>query len=44
MADAKSTLAEARRLNPAQRERGDAYSPNLPIMFEGYHRAGLPEE
>ncbi len=43
--DAKSALAEARRLNPKltvkwQMEHG----PNEPILFDGLRKAGLPEE
>jgi hypothetical protein len=45
MDDAKAELAEARRLNPAitikwMKER----SPNLPAVFDGLRKAGLPEE
>jgi adenylate cyclase len=45
MDEAKAELAEARRLNPAItvkwiKER----SPNLPAVFDGLRKAGLPEE
>jgi tetratricopeptide (TPR) repeat protein len=45
MDEAKAELAEARRLNPAitvkwMRE----HSPNLPAVFDGLRKAGLPEE
>jgi hypothetical protein len=45
MDESKAALAEARRLNPSitvkwVREHG----PNLPVVFEGLHKAGLPEE
>ena len=45
MDDAKAELAEARLLNPAitikwMKER----SPNLPAVFDGLRKAGLPEE
>jgi tetratricopeptide (TPR) repeat protein len=45
MDEAKAALAEARRINPAitvkwMKER----SPNLPAVFDGLRKAGLPEE
>ena len=45
MDEAKSALAEARRLNPNLTIKwANAHSPNLPKMFEGMRKAGLPEE
>jgi adenylate cyclase len=45
MDEAKSALAEARRLNPNLTVKwGIAHSPNLPRAFEGMRKAGLPEE
>ena len=45
MDEAKAALAEARRRNPAitvkwMKEHG----PNLPAVFDGLRKAGLPEE
>ena len=45
MEEAKTALADARRLNPAitikwMKER----TPNFPAVFEGLRKAGLPEE
>ena len=43
--DAKSALAEARRLNPNLTVKwAIAHSPNVPKAFEGLRKAGLPEE
>jgi adenylate cyclase len=43
--DAKSALTEARRLNPKLTVQWlIAHSPNLPPVFEGLRKAGLPEE
>ena len=45
MDEAKSALAEARRLNPNLTVKWlIAHSPNLPRAFEGLRKAGLPEE
>ena len=45
MDEAKSPLAEARRLNPNLTMKWKiAHSPNLPKQFEGLRKAGLPEE
>ena len=45
MDEAKSALAEARRLNPDLTVKWSiAHSPNLPHLFEGLRKAGLPEE
>jgi hypothetical protein len=43
--EAKSSLAEARRLNPkltVKWLKDDA--PDFPLLFEGLRKAGLPEE
>jgi adenylate cyclase len=43
--EAKSALAEARRLNPGLTVKWViAHSPNLPFLFDGLRKAGLPEE
>jgi Flp pilus assembly protein TadD len=43
--EAKAELAEARRLNPAITIKWmKEHTPNLPAVFEGLRRAGLPEE
>ena len=43
--DAGPALAEARRLNPKFAIKYEmAHAPNLPHMFEGLRKAGLPEE
>jgi tetratricopeptide (TPR) repeat protein len=43
--EAKAALAEARRLNPAITVRWMIeHTPNLPAVFEGLRKAGLPEE
>ena len=43
--EARSALAEARRLNPNLTIKwAIAHSPNLPLMFDGLRKAGLPEE
>ncbi len=45
MDEAKSALAEARRLNPKLTIKYEmAHAPNLPHLFEGLRKAGLPEE
>ena len=45
MDDAKAELAEARRLNPAITVKWmKEHSPNLPAVFDGLRKAGLPEE
>ena len=45
MDEAKSALAEARRLNPSLTVKwAIAHSPNLPKAFEGMRKAGMPEE
>jgi adenylate cyclase len=42
--EAKSALAEARRLNPRLTVKSLQTVANLPPLFEGVRRAGLPEE
>ena len=43
--EAKTFLAEARRLNSELTVKWlIAHAPNLPILFEGLRKAGLPEE
>ena len=45
MDEAKSALAEARRLNPNLTVKwAIAHSPNVPRAFEGMRKAGMPEE
>jgi tetratricopeptide (TPR) repeat protein len=45
MDEAKAELAEARRLNPAITVKWmKEHSPNLPAVFDGLRKAGLPEE
>ena len=45
MEDAKTALAEARRLNPKLTIKWmRVHAPNLPPLFEGLRKAGLPEE
>jgi adenylate cyclase len=45
MDESKSALAEARRLNPGLTVKwAIAHSPNLPNLFDGLRKAGLPEE
>ena len=45
MEDAKTALAEARRLNPQLTVKWfQTVAPNLPSLFEGARKAGLPEE
>ena len=45
MDEAKTALAEARRLNPNLTVKWmRAHAPNLPPLFEGLRKAGLPEE
>ena len=45
MEEAKSALAEARRLNPNLTVKWRmAHGPNIPPLFEGLRKAGLPEE
>jgi adenylate cyclase len=45
MDEAKSALAEARRLNPNLTVKWRiAHAPNLPKFIEGLRKAGLPEE
>jgi tetratricopeptide (TPR) repeat protein len=45
MDEAKAEVAEARRLNPAITVKWmKEHSPNLPAVFEGLRKAGLPEE
>jgi tetratricopeptide (TPR) repeat protein len=44
MAEATSALAEARRLHPMLTVTWlIAHMPNLPFVFEGVRKAGLPE-
>jgi adenylate cyclase len=43
--DAKAALAEARRLNPRLTVKWlQSVAPNIPNLFEGVRKAGLPEE
>jgi adenylate cyclase len=43
--EAKATLAEARRLNPAITIKWmKEHTPNLPAVLDGLRKAGLPEE
>jgi adenylate cyclase len=45
MEEAKAPLQEARRLNPSLTVKWlIAHAPNLPPLFEGLRKAGLPEE
>jgi len=45
MDEAKSALAEARRINPKFTVKwAMARSANAPALFEGLRKAGLPEE
>ena len=45
MDEAKVALAEARRLNPAVTITWmKEHTPNLPAVFDGLRKAGLPEE
>ena len=45
MDEAKATLAEARRLNPAITVKWmKEHTPNLPAVFDGLRKAGLAEE
>ena len=45
MEEAKTALAEARRLNPKLTVKWlMAHAPNIPDLFEGLRKAGLPEE
>ena len=45
MDEAKEVLAEARRLNPAITVKWmKEHTPNLPAVFDGLRKAGLPEE
>jgi len=45
MDEAKSALAEARRLNPKITVNWMMdHTPNLPAVFDGLRKAGLPEE
>jgi hypothetical protein len=45
MEEAKTSLAEARRLNPNLTVKWlIAHAPNLPSYLEGLRKAGLPEE
>ena len=45
MEEAKSALAEARRLHPKISIKWlQRVAPNIPLWFEGLRKAGLPEE
>ena len=45
MDEAKAALAEAHRLNPAITVKWmKEHTPNLPAVFDGLRKAGLPEE
>ena len=44
MDEAEAALTEARRLNPAITVKWmKDHTPNLPAVFDGLHKAGLPE-
>jgi hypothetical protein len=46
MEEAKSALAEARRIDPKLTIKWlveEAHPPNLPPLYEGLRKAGLPE-
>jgi hypothetical protein len=43
--EAKAALVEARNLNPAITVKWmKEHTPNLPAVFDGLRKAGLPEE
>ena len=45
MDEAKAALADARRLNPAITVKWmQQHTPNLPAVFDGLRKAGMPEE
>ena len=45
MNEAKAALAEGRRIDPKLTvKRPQTLAPNLPVLFEGVRKAGLPEE
>ncbi len=45
MDEAKTALAEARRLNPKLTVKSlQTIAPNIPALFDGLRKAGLPEE
>jgi adenylate cyclase len=45
MDEAKSALAEGRRLNPQLTVKWlTAHAPNIPPLFDGLRKVGLPEE
>ena len=45
MDEVKAALAEARHLNPAITIKWmKEHTPNLPAVFDGLRKAGLPEE
>jgi adenylate cyclase len=45
MDEAKTALAEARRLNPKLTVKSlQSFAPNIPALFDGLRKAGLPEE
>ena len=45
MDGAKAALAEARRLNPKLTVKWMIeYTPNLPAVFDGLRKVGLPEQ
>ena len=45
MDEAKTALAEARRLNPKLTVKWlQSVAPNIPALFDGLRKAGLPEE
>jgi hypothetical protein len=45
MDEAKAALAEARRRNPELTVKWMIeHTPNLPAVFDGLRKAGLPEE
>jgi hypothetical protein len=44
MDEAKAERAEARRVNPATIKWMKEHSPNLPAVFDGLRKVGLPED
>jgi hypothetical protein len=44
MDEAKSALAEARRLDPNLTIKGWAHNVSFPRVLDGLRKAGLPEE
>ena len=45
MDEAKAALAELLRLNPKLTVKSlQSFAPNIPALFDGLRKAGLPEE